>query len=118
MSSVDEPTPTPTSRDSGSESLPKDETNRLTALFGPVLQNLNQSVQDAASSQVLLRQELDQVLVAVKELKELSDDDVMATVLEEKSKKLLSLKRRLTLVHTILQTCNERTKKLCVSHKP
>lgn len=87
------------------------------ALFGPVLQNLEQSVQGAASSQVLLRRELDQVLVSVKELKELTDDDVMATVLEEKSKKLLSLKRRLTLVHTILQTCNERTKKLCASHK-
>ena len=85
------------------------------ALFRPVLLNLDQSVQAAASSQVLLRQELDQALAGVKQLKELTDDDVMATVLEEKSKKLNMLKRRLTLVHTILQTCNERTKKLCSS---
>ena len=86
-------------------------------LFQPVLLNLDESVQGAASSQVLLRQELDQALSSLKELKELTDDDVMATVLEEKSKKLLNLKRRLTLVHTILQTCNERTKKLCSMNK-
>ena len=89
--------------------------DRMMRLFEPVLQSLDQSVQGAAASQVHLRQELDHALLSVKQLKELTDDDVMTTVLEEKSKKLLNLKRRLTLVHTILQTCNERTKKMCSS---
>lgn len=92
------------------------DSDRLIRLFEPLLQNLEQSAQNAAASQLQLRQELDQSLESLKQLKALTDNDVMATVLEEKSKKLLNLRRRLTLVHTILQTCNERTKKMCAKN--
>jgi hypothetical protein len=78
---------------------------------------LEEAVQGVASSQVLLRQELDQVLAALKELREKCDDDSMTVLLEEKSKKLISLKRRLTLIHTIVQTSNERARKLITNHK-
>lgn len=96
--------------------VPVRESDRLIRLFEPLLQNLEQSTQNAAASQLQLRQELDQSLESLKQLKALTDNDVMVTVMEEKSKKLLNLRRRLTLVHTILQTCNERTKKMCAKN--
>lgn len=97
---------------------PKESTEQeLIRIFKPVLFDLEQTVQGVASSQVLLRQELDQVLAALKELRDKTEDDSMAVILEEKSKKLISLKRRLTLIHTIIQTCNERARKLISNHK-
>jgi len=109
-------TPVHLPRDNGGQEGKTTE-EELVRLFKPVLIDLEEAVQGVASSQVMLRQELDQVLLAMKELKERTDDDSMTQLLEDKSKKLLALKRRLTLVHTIVQTCNERTKKLISSHK-
>lgn len=105
----DLPPPATTAKESAEEELIR--------IFKPVLFDLEEAVQGVASSQVLLRQELDQVLAALKELRDKTEDDSMTVVLEEKNKKLISLKRRLTLIHTIVQTCNERSRKLISSHK-
>ena len=43
-------------------------------------------------------------------------DDDLAIDIEEKSRRLLGLKRRLTLIHSILQTVNSRVKKLLLAH--
>ncbi|OTF82447.1 hypothetical protein BLA29_014060, partial [Euroglyphus maynei] len=43
-------------------------------------------------------------------------DDDLSIDIEEKSRRLLGLKRRLTLVHSILQTVNSRVKKLLLAH--
>lgn len=106
--------------DSSEQKSPKKQPGvetELTSLFKQVLCDLDNAVQGVASSQVMLRQELDQSLEALKTLKERTDDESMLQTLEEKSKKLVSLKRRLTLVHTIIQTCNERSKKLISNYK-
>lgn len=89
----------------------------LLHLFKPMLIKLEESVQGVAVSQNKLRCELDALMAKLKEVKEASSNDQMAVILEEKSKRLIALKRRLTLVHTLLQNSNERCRRLIVQHK-
>lgn len=91
-------------------------TENLVSIFHPVLINLEKSVQNVALSQVELRGQLDALLFELTTIRSRVEDSKMSQVLEEKSKKLIALKRRLTLVHTILQNSNERCKKLMSSN--
>jgi hypothetical protein len=81
------------------------------------LYGLEEQVHRVATSQVELRTELDGLLNALREIKNRVEQDTLVTVLEAKAKKLVALKRRLTLVHTILQNSNERCRKLMISNK-
>lgn len=91
-------------------------TEKLVALFHPVLINLEKNVQNVALSQVELRVQLDTLLTELTTIRARVEDSKMSQMLEEKSKKLIALKRRLTLVHTILQNSNERCRKLMSSN--
>ena len=91
-------------------------TEKMVAVFHPVLVNLEKSVQNVALSQVELRAQLDSLLIELTTIRARVEDGKMGQILEEKSKKLLALKRRLTLVHTILQNSNERCRKLMSSN--
>jgi len=93
------------------------DTNQLITLFKPVLYGLEEQVHRVATSQVELRTELDGLLNALRDIKNRVEQDTLVTVLEAKAKKLVALKRRLTLVHTILQNSNERCRKLMISNK-
>ncbi|KAI1295601.1 SNARE-associated protein Snapin [Halotydeus destructor] len=93
------------------------EASKLMNIFRPVLYSLEENVARVANSQVELRSELDALLVALRQVKVKLEEDSLTATLEEKSKKLVALKRRLTLVHTILQNSNERCRKLMMNHK-
>ena len=91
--------------------------DHLLQLFKPMLLKLEESVEQVSISQNKLRCELDGLMTKLREVKEASSNDQMAVILEEKSKRLIALKRRLTLVHTLLQNSNERCRRLIVQHK-
>lgn len=116
MSGNDNGSPDASIQSSPSTALPVDH-NHLISLFQPVLHGLEEQVHRVASSQVELRSELDTLLISLREIKNKVESDTVVAVLEEKSKKLVGLKRRLTLIHTILQNANERCRKLTVNYK-
>lgn len=89
----------------------------LVGLMLPLLTSLEEHVNSVTRSQLLLKNELDGLLLKLGTIKDNHENDSFIHLLEEKSKKLLSLKRRLTLIHTILQNSNERTKKIISTHK-
>lgn len=95
----------------------KFDNTQLITLFQPVLYGLEEQVHRVAAAQVELRTELDALLNSLREIKVKIEQDSLATLLEEKSKKLIAFKRRLTLVHTILQNSNERTRKMMINYK-
>ena len=91
--------------------------DHLMQLFTPMLIQLESSVEEVAASQNRLNNELNTLMSRLKEVKEASSNDQMAIILEEKSKRLIALKRRLTLVHTLIQNSNERCRRLIVQNK-
>jgi len=95
--------------------LPED--TQLIGLFQPVLYGLEEQVHRVATAQVELRTELDALLNSLRDIKQNVEQDSLVTQLEEKSKKLIAFKRRLTLVHTILQNSNERCRKMMINYK-
>jgi len=93
------------------------DSSQLITLFQPVLYGLEEQVHRVASSQVEFRTQLDSLLGALLDIKNRVDQDSLVTILDDKSKKLVALKRRLTLIHTILQNSNERCRKLMINYK-
>lgn len=91
--------------------------DHLMQLFTPMLIQLESSVNEVSASQSRLSNELTTLMTRLKEVKEASSNDQMASILEEKAKRLIALKRRLTLVHTLIQNSNERCRRLIVQHK-
>lgn len=112
---------------SESQALDKME---LISMMKPFIFKLDESVAATKQSQESLNKELDELLMvlekirSVETLTELDEETKIkyklsgdiATDIEHKSRQLLGLKRRLTLVHSILQTINSRTKKLLLTH--
>lgn len=91
--------------------------DHLMQLFTPMLIQLESSVAEVAASQGRLNDELNTLMSRLKQVKEASSNDRMAIILEEKSKRLIALKRRLTLVHTLIQNSNERCRRLIVQNR-
>lgn len=112
---------------------------KLTGLFKtlePFVHKLDEHVISVRTSQELLNQQLNALLVVLHQIKlqesipnsgltpsvggaaaaRLRTSADISADLEEKSRRLLGLKRRLTLVHSILQTVNSRSKKLLLAH--
>lgn len=115
--------------------------NGLLKTLEPFVHQLDEHVTSVRTSQELLNQELNHLLQVLHQIKlqesipggaditasssssassstaarHRTSGDISAD-LEEKSRRLLGLKRRLTLVHSILQTVNSRTKKLLLAH--
>lgn len=107
--------------------------NGLFKTLEPFVHKLDEHVIAVRTSQELLNQELNHLLQVLHQIKlqesipgvsadfsaaaarHRTSGDISAD-LEEKSRRLLGLKRRLTLVHSILQTVNSRTKKLLLAH--
>lgn len=116
--------------------------NGLLKTLEPFVHQLDEHVIAVRTSQELLNQELNHLLQVLHQIKlqesipggaditaassgssassstaarHRTSGDISAD-LEEKSRRLLGLKRRLTLVHSILQTVNSRTKKLLLAH--
>ncbi|CAG2182168.1 unnamed protein product, partial [Oppiella nova] len=56
-----------------------------------------------------LSQQLDHMLRSLDQLRHNPD---VSQVLEDKTKRIAQLKRRLTLIHSIVQNCNQRVAKL------
>ena len=88
--------------------------DHLLSVFEPCIQSLDQSVQSCLLSQTQLRDQLESLLSALNAIKTSPD---LSAVIEEKIKRLVTLKRRLTLIQTIVQNANDRTRKLIVSHR-
>lgn len=89
----------------------------LFELYRPVLEKLEVSCEHVQKSQSDLREQLDKFLAALRVIKFKSEDDQITNAMEEQSKKLLALKRKLTLVHTIVQSADERAKRLLNTYK-
>lgn len=90
--------------------------NHIKSIFEPVLVTLDDQVRRVEESQVNLREELGVLLTSLQDLKATCEEDHFIAVLEEKSKKLEKLRRKLTLAHTLLQNSNERCRKLLLAH--
>jgi peptidoglycan hydrolase CwlO-like protein len=86
-----------------------DNQQALFDLYRPLLQRLESSCEQVQQSQIDLRNQLDAFLAALREVKFKGEDDQLTHAMEEQSKKLLTLKRKLTLIHTIVQNAEERT---------
>lgn len=103
------------SSDSSSLNSPsKEREEQLLSLFEPMIYELETQVTSVSSAQAELNHQLDNILITVNKIKSTPD---LTLVLEDKSKRLLALKRRLTLVHTIVQNVNERCRKLILAHQ-
>lgn len=102
------------SSSNGSPAKTKQQQQQLVSLFEPIIFDLDEHIQQLSASQEILHQEIDQLFRNIEAIKSNPD---LTLVLEEKSKKLFSLKRRLTLVHTIIQNVNERCRKLMIANK-
>lgn len=115
--------------------------NNLFQITKTFVGDLDQRVTSVMSSQRILQQSLDELISLLNQMsvpftKKMnmrqnihSEDDLVvyhnaiftsncneiSIDLEEKSRHLLALKRRLTLVHSILQTVNSRIKKILLS---
>lgn len=87
---------------------------QFVTLFEPLIINLENHVEKVTQSQDNLRRELEALLI---NLRSVQTNNELTELLEEKAKKLVSLKRRLTLVHTILENVNERCRKMMITHK-
>jgi len=83
--------------------------SHIISVIKPVVGQINVEVERVSSSQVALEAQLDLLLDT---LKAIQINNQLIDLADEKHKKLLSLKRRLTLINTILQNCNDRCKKL------
>lgn len=90
------------------------QSEQLLALFEPIIYELENQIQSVSASQELLNTQLDSLLISVNNIKSNPD---LSLVLEDKTKKILSLKRRLTLIHTIIQNANDRCRKLGLNYK-
>ena len=96
----------------------------------PFILKLDESLASTRISQQNLNQELDHLMGVLEMIRQAEKFDTLedevraryrltgdiAADIELKSRQLLGLKRRLTLVHSILQTVNSRVKKLLLSH--
>lgn len=117
--------------------LTEDKINNFFKTLEPFVHQVDEHVIAVRTSQQLLNQQLNQLLHVINQIKDeqqqqqqlmggdpniiyaksqaLIGGDIWAN-LEDQSRRLLGLKRRLTLVHSILQTVNSRTKKLLLAH--
>ena len=110
MSSID----TNTSEQSVSDCSLDPTEHQLINILEPFVYKLDQTIDSCLRSQTQLNSELDSLLKTLNAIK--SNPDLSA-VIEDKTKKLLTLKRRLTLIHTIVQNANDRTRKLINNYK-
>lgn len=111
--------------------------NNFFKTLEPFVHQVDEHVIAVRTSQQLLNQQLNLLLHTINQIKDdqqsfgvdtvnsnviYAKSPAMATGadmwanLEDQSRRLLGLKRRLTLVHSILQTVNSRTKKLLLAH--
>src|SRR5271170_3603529 len=98
MSAVDEKEQSDSSSSHSSPSAVERhiDNNQLISLFQPVLYGLEEQVHRVASSQVELRAQLDSLLGSLREIKNRVEQDSLVAILDDKSKRLIALKRRLT----------------------
>lgn len=115
--------------------------DHLFSILEPFVHQLDEHVVAVANSQELLNQQLEAMLAALSALRAHDLPISMSTLsinsscsfnsstipagrisnditidIEDKSRRLLGLKRRLTLVHSILSTVNSRVKKMLLAH--
>jgi hypothetical protein len=85
----------------------------LLSIFEPIINELSEEIQTVSSTQIALNRQLDSLLIQLNEIKSNPD---LTLVLENKTKKLISLKRRLTLIQNIIQNANDRNRKLITNY--
>jgi hypothetical protein len=85
----------------------------LLSIFEPIIKELSESILNVNSTQIALNRQLDSLLIELNDIKSNPD---LTLVLENKTKKLISLKRRLTLIQNIIQNANDRNRKLIINH--
>ncbi len=85
----------------------------LLSIFEPIINELSEEIRNVSSTQIALNRQLDSLLIELNEIKSNPD---LTLVLENKTKKLISLKRRLTLIQNIIQNANDRNRKLIINY--
>jgi hypothetical protein len=85
----------------------------LLSIFEPIIKELSESILNVNSTQIALNRQLDSLLIELNDIKSNPD---LTLVLENKTKKLISLKRRLTLIQNIIQNANDRNRKLIINY--
>lgn len=85
-------------------------------LYKPVIYELEQYCGNLKNSQMLLNRQLEDFFQLLRDLKFKLENDKLAEQLDENAKKVIVIKRKLTLIHTIIQNSDDRCKRLITKY--
>lgn len=87
-------------------------------LYKPVVYEIEQYCGNLKNSQMILNRQLEDFFQSLRDLKFKLENDKLSEQLDENAKKVLAIKRKLTLIHTIIQNSDDRCKRLIAKYMP
>ena len=87
-------------------------------LYKPVIYEIEQYCGNLKSSQMILNRQLEDFFQSLRDLKFKLENDKLSEQLDENAKKVIAIKRKLTLIHTIIQNSDDRCKRLIAKYMP
>lgn len=87
-------------------------------LYRPVIYEIEQFCGNLKNSQMILNRQLEDFFQLLRDLKFKLENDKLSEQLDENAKKVISIKRKLTLIHTIIQNSDDRCKRLITKYMP
>ena len=87
-------------------------------LYKPVVYEIEQYCGNLKNSQMILNRQLEDFFQSLRDLKFKLENDKLSEQLDENAKKVLAIKRKLTLIHTIIQNSDDRCKRLLAKYMP
>lgn len=85
-------------------------------LYKPVIYEIEQYCGNLKNSQTILNKQLEDFFQLLRDLKFKLENDKLAEQLDENAKKIITIKRKLTLIHTIIQNSDDRCKRLIAKY--
>lgn len=87
-------------------------------LYKPVIYEIEQYCGNLRTSQMVLNKQLEEFFQLLRDLKLKLENDKLSEQLDENAKKVIAIKRKLTLIHTIIQNSDDRCKRLIAKYMP
>lgn len=87
-------------------------------LYKPVIYEIEQYCGNLKNSQTILNRQLEEFFQSLRDLKFKLENDKLSEQLDENAKKVIAIKRKLTLIHTIIQNSDDRCKRLIAKYMP
>lgn len=85
-------------------------------LYRPVIYEIEQNCGNLKNSQMALNRQLEDFFQLLRELKSKLENDKLSQQLDENAKKVIAIRRKLTLIHTIIQNSDDRCKRLIAKY--